>query len=691
LKDYGSDKIRSVGFFGHGGCGKTTLCDTLLYLLKQNSRIGRVDEGNSLLDYDEDEVSRKISINLALGYGEHRDSLLNIVDTPGYADFVGDVYSGVRAVDSAVVVIDAGSGVEVGTEIVWKQIEQQNLPRIILLTKLQREHADFFRSLDEAQKKFGLKTVALGLPIGSELGFKGVVDLLSGKAFEYENAQPKEIPVPAELADTVAEYRGKLIEAAADADENLMNKFLEGGKITQEEALPAVRAGIREGRIYPVLPADGYSGVGVANLLDFIVDVMPASDQMGGLKVTDLKTRQEKVLPRTAQGPTCAFVFKTVSEPHIGDINYVRVLSGMLKAGDVVMNSRTEREEKINQIYLVKGKERSEIARLVAGQLGGLVKLKTTKTSDTLSDMKQATALPVIAFPEPVVSVAIVPKAKGDEEKVSLGLSRLHEEDPTFKYMYDAEGRQQLVYGLGELHLNVIVARLLRKFGVAVDLVKPRIHYRETVTRKAEAQGKHKKQTGGRGQYGDCWLRLEPRARGEGFEFAEKIFGGAIPKNYVAPIEKGIVELMANGVLAGYQVVDLRATVYDGSYHEVDSSDIAFKLAGQLAFRNACEKAGMILLEPIMNVEVTVPSQYMGSITGDLSARRGIIQGMETEGNLQIIRATVPEADMYMYSNTLRSVTQGRGYFTMKFSHFAEVPREQAQKIIDESKRQKQE
>jgi elongation factor G len=691
LKDYGSDKIRNVGFFGHGACGKTTVCETLLYLLKQNTRIGRVDEGNSLLDYDEDEISRKISINLALGYGEHRDSLLNIVDTPGYADFIGDVCSGTRAVDSAVVVVDAGSGVEVGTEMVWKRIEAQNLPRIILLNKLQHEHTDFFRSLEEVQGKFGLKVVALGLPIGSEAGFKGVVDLLSGKAFVYENAEPKETAVPADLTDVVAEYRGKLIEAAADADENLMNKFLEGGKITQEEALPAVRAGIREGRIYPVLPADGFSGVGVANLLDFIVDVMPAAEQMGELKVADLKNKEPKALPRTAQGPTCAFVFKTVSEPHIGDINYVRIFSGVLKAGDVMMNSRTEREEKVNQLYLIKGKERTEVARLVAGQVGGLVKLKATKTSDTLSDMKQPTLLPVIDFPEPVVSVAIVPKAKGDEEKVSNGLSRLHEEDPTFKYMYDPEGRQQLVYGLGELHLNVIVARLLRKFGVTVELVKPRIHYRETVTRKAEAQGKHKKQTGGRGQYGDCWLRLEPKGRGEGFEFAEEIFGGAIPKNFIAPIDKGIVETMANGVIAGYQVVDLKATVYDGSYHDVDSSDIAFKLAGQLAFKAACEKAGMILLEPIMNVEVTVPSQYMGAITGDLSARRGIIQGMETEGNLQVIRATVPEADMYMYSNTLRSVTQGRGYFTMKFSHYAEVPREQTQKIVEESKRQKQE
>ena len=689
MKDYGSDRIRNVGFFGHGGCGKTTVCETLLFLLKQNTRVGRVDEGNALLDYDEDEISRKISINLALGYGEHRDSLLNIIDTPGYADFVGDVYSGVRAADSAVVVIDAGAGVDVGTEMVWKQIEAQNLPRIILVTKLAREHSDFARSLDDVQKKFGLKVVALGLPVGSEAGFNGVVDLLSGKAFACENAQSKEIPVPADMTDMVAEFRGKLIEAAADADENLMNKFLEGGTITHEEALPAVRAGIREGRIYPVLPADGLTGVGIANLLDFIVDVMPAADQMGELKATDLKTRQEKVLPRTAQGPTCAFVFKTVSEPHIGDINYVRVLSGVLKAGDVTTNSRTERDEKVNQIYLIKGKERTETGKLVAGQIGGLVKLKTTKTSDTLSDSKQPTALPPIAFPEPVVSVAIVPKAKGDEEKVSSGLSRLHEEDPTFKYLFDPEGRQQLVYGLGELHLNVIVARLLRKFGVTVELVKPRIHYRETITRKSEAQGKHKKQTGGRGQYGDCWLRLEPKGRGEGFEFAEEIFGGAIPKNFIAPIEKGIVETMAGGVVAGYQVVDLKATVFDGSYHDVDSSDIAFKLAGQLAFKNACEKAGMVLLEPIMNVEVTVPSQYMGAITGDLSARRGIIQGMETEGNLQIIRATVPEADMYMYSNTLRSVTQGRGYFTMKFSHYAEVPREQAQKIIEESKREK--
>jgi len=691
LKDYGSDKIRNVGFFGHGGSGKTTVCETLLFLLKQNTRIGRVDEGNSLLDYDEDEISRKISINLALGYGEYRDSLLNIIDTPGYADFVGDVYSGVRAADSAVVVIDAGSGIGVGTEIVWKQIGAQNLPRIILVTKLSREHTDFARSLDEVQKKFGLKVVALGLPIGSEAGFKGVVDLLSGKAFIYENAQPKETPVPPEMADMVAEYRGKLIEAAADADENLMNKFLEGGAITQEEALPAVRAGIREGRIYPVLPADGHAGVGIANLLDFIFDVMPTADQMGELKVTDLKTRQEKVLPRTVQGPACTFVFKTVSEPHIGDINYVRVLSGVLKAGDVMMNSRTDREEKVNQIYLIKGKERTEVGKLVAGQIGGLVKLKTTRTSDTLSDLKQPTAVPPIAFPEPLVSVAIVPKAKGDEEKVSIGLSRLHEEDPTFKYLFDSEGRQQMVYGLGELHLHVIVARLLRKFGVTVELVKPRIHYRETITRKSEAQGKHKKQTGGRGQYGDCWLRLEPKGRGEGFEFVEKIFGGAIPKNFIAPIEKGIVETMANGVVAGYQVVDLRVTVFDGSYHDVDSSDIAFKLAGQIAFKAACEKAAIVLLEPIMNVEVTVPSQYMGAITGDLSARRGIIQGLETEGNLQIIRATVPEADMYMYSNTLRSVTQGSGYFTLKFSHYAEVPKEQAQKVIDESKRLKQE
>lgn len=691
MKEYSADKIRNVGFFGHGGCGKTTLCETLLYLLKQNNRIGRVDDGSSLLDYDEDEIARKISISLALGYGEYRGSLLNIVDTPGYADFIGEVCSGVRAVDNAVVVIDTVAGIEVGTEMVWKYIDDLGLPRIILLNKCQREHAIFDKTLEEVQKKFGIKVVALSLPIGSELNFRGIVDLLTGKAYTYDGVAATEIPVPAETAPMVAQYREKLIEAAADADESLMAKFLDGGTITAEEALPAVRTGIKEGRIYPVLCADAYAGVGVSHLLDFIVDVMPAAAEMGPLAATDLKTKQPVSLPRTADGPTVAFIFKTVTEAHIGDINYVRVFSGALKSGDVLLNSRTERDEKVNQIYLIKGRERTETNELRAGQIGGLVKLKTAKTGDTLCDTKQPAFLPPIVFPEPAISVAIVPKSKGDEERVSQGLARLHEEDPTFKYLYDAEGHQQLVYGLGELHLTVVVGRLLRKFGVSVDLVKPRIHYRETITRKAEAQGKHKKQTGGRGQYGDCWLRLEPKPRGEGFEFREEIFGGAIPKNYIPSIEKGVVETMANGVLAGYPVVDLTCTVYDGSYHEVDSSDIAFKLAGQLAFKNACEKAGMILLEPIMLVEVTVPSQYMGAITGDLSARRGIILGMETEGNMQKIRAAVPEAEMYMYSNTLRSVTQGRGYFTMKFDHYQEVPKEIAAKIIEEAKRAKQE
>jgi elongation factor G len=690
LKDYGSDRIRNVGFFGHGGCGKTTVCESLLYLLKQNNRVGRVDDGTSLLDYDEDEVNRKISLNLSLGFGEYKDSLLNLVDTPGYADFIGEVYSAVRAIDSAVVVVDSTSGVEVGTEMVWKQIERENLPRIILLTKLQKEHADFYKTLDEVQKKFGIKAVALSLPIGSEQGYTGVVDLLANKAYAYNGLEAKEVPIPAEVADQVTTYREKLIESAADADENLMNKFLEGGTISAEEALPAVSLGIKQGRIYPVLGCDGHTGIAVQHLLDFITSVMPAAREIGDLKATDLGTKQERLVPRTAESPTIAFVFKTVSESHIGDINYVRVLSGVLKPGEVMTNSRTERDEKLNQLYLIKGKERVEVNQLRAGQIGGLVKLKTTKTGDTLSDQKQPSVIPPIAFPQPAISVAIVPRSKGDEEKMSTGMSRLREEDPTFSFMYDAEGRQQLISGLGELHLDVIIGRLKRKFGTEVDLVKPRIHYRETVTRKVEAQGKHKKQTGGRGQYGDCWIRLEPKARGEGFEFAEEIYGGSIPAKYIPSIEKGVVEKMTEGVLAGYQMVDMKCTVYDGSYHDVDSSDIAFKLAGRLAFENASEKAGLTLLEPIMNVEITVPAQYMGAITGDLSSRRGIIQGMETEGSLQIIRATVPEAEMYKYSNSLRSMTQGRGYFTMSPSHYQEVPKEISLKIIEESKKEKE-
>lgn len=690
MKDYTVERIRNIGFLGHGGAGKTSLCESLLFTMKQNNRLGSVDAGTSLLDYDEDEIARKISINLSLGYGEYRDTLINIVDVPGYVDFFGNVVSAVRAINSAVVVVDAASGVEVGTEMAWRRLDELQLPRVVFINKLTRENTDFDIIAEEIRKILGSKVTPVYLPIGKQSGLKGAVDLLNDKAYTYENGTRKEVPIPADMQEKIAHWKGRLIEAAAEVDETLMEKFLEGIEITPEEMRTAVRKGIKAGAVYPLMGGDAITQVGVDLILDLTVDVLPNPAEMPPVKATSLTAGNEVAVHADPEGPVCALVFKTISESHVGDMHYVYVLRGKLEPGMVIINANTQREEKVNQIYIVKGKERSEVTRLSTGMIGALVKLKDTHTGDTLTDKREPVRLPPIVFPKPSISVAIVPQSKGDEERVSNGLARLHEEDPTFSYEYNVELGQQLISGMGELHLDVIIGRLKRRFDVNVDVEKPRIPYRETITRKAEAQGKHKKQTGGRGQYGDVWLRIEPKGRGEGFEFVDEIYGGAIPGKYIPSVEKGVIEAMEKGVLAGYPMMDIKATVYDGSYHEVDSSDIAFKIAGGLAFKNACEKAGVVLLEPIMRIEVTVPDRYTGDIIGDLNARRGRIIGMEAQGGLQVIKAQVPLAEMYKYSNSLRSMTQGRGFFTMEFDHYEEVPREIAQKIIEESKRIKE-
>lgn len=691
MKDYKVSDIRNLGFFGHGGSGKTSLCESLLLTMKQNNRLGSVDAGTALLDYDEDEIARKISINLALGYGEYRSTLINLVDVPGYADFFGNVISAVRAVDAAVVVIDAGSGIEVGTEMAWRRLDDAHLPRAIFINKLTKENTNFDLIAEEVRKVFGTKVTPVYLPIGREAGLKGAVDLLNDRAYVYDNGLRQEIPIPKDMEKQISQWKERLIEAAAEVDESLMEKFLEGQEITPEEMRAAVRKGIKAGSVYPLMGGDALTQVGVDLILDLAVDVLPSPVEMPPVKGVIPSSGSEVVVGPEPDAPVCVLVFKTISEAHVGDMHYVRVFRGKLEPGMLVINGTTQREEKINQMYIVKGKERSEVGKLTTGMLGALVKLKETHTGDTLADKKEPVRLAAIEFPRPSISVAIVPQSKGDEERVSNGLARLHEEDPTFSYEYNAELGQQLINGMGELHLDVIVGRLKRRFDVNVELVKPRIPYRETITRKAEAQGKHKKQTGGRGQYGDVWLRIEPLLRGTGFEFVDEIFGGAIPGKYIPSVEKGVVEAMEKGVLAGYRMMDIKATVYDGSYHEVDSSDIAFKIAAGLAFKNACEKAGVVLLEPIMNVEVTVPDRFTGDVMGDLNARRGRIMGMEAQGGLQVIKAQVPLAEMYKYSNSLRSMTQGRGYFTMEFDHYEEVPREIAQKIIEEAKRAKEE
>jgi elongation factor G len=690
VRDFGAESIRNLGFFGHGGSGKTSICEALLLAMKQNNRLGSVADGTSLLDYDEDEVARKITINLGLGWGEYRDTLINIVDAPGYADFFGEVVSAVRAVDSAIVVVDASSGVEVGTEMAWRRIDDAKLARVVFVNKLRKEHTNFGATAEEVRKLLGTRVTPVCLPVGKEAGFDSVVDILNDKAYKYSNGIRTEIPVPAAMAGDIAEWKEKLVEAAAEVDEALMEKFLEGGKISADEMRAAVRKGIRAGVVYPMICGDALDQVGVDLLLDLAVDVLPTPLDIQPQAGTKPDTTEAVTIAADPSGPVCAFIFKTVSEAHVGDMNYVRVYRGKVEAGSVLMNATSERDEKLNQIYLVKGRERVEINKLTTGMIGALVKLKASHTGDTLCDKRQPARLLPVAFPRPSISVAIVPQSKGDEERVSHGLNRLHEEDPTFSYEFNSETGQQLINGMGEVHLDVIVARLKRRFDVHVDLIKPRIPYRETITRKVEAQGRHKKQTGGRGQFGDCWLRAEPRPRGEGFEFVNAIRGGSIPTKFIAPIEKGIVELMEKGVLAGYHMMDIKATVYDGSYHDVDSSDIAFKLAGSLAFKNCCEQAGLVLLEPIMNVEVSVPDQYTGDVMGDMNARRGRIMGMEVQGNLQVIKAQAPMAEMYKYSNSLRSMTQGRGHFTMEFSHYEETPREAAQKVIDEAMKAKE-
>ena len=690
MKEYSAERIRNLGFFGHASSGKTSLCEALLLAMKQNTRLGSVAEGTSLLDYDEDEISRKISINLSLGYGEWRDTFVSLVDTPGYADFFGSVVSGVRAVDNGIVVVDASAGVEVGTEMVWRRLDEAKLPRTVFLNKLKKEHASFDSNAEDLRKAFGTRVTPVFLPIGKEEGLSGVIDLLNDKAYTYENGVRKEVPVPADMGDAISQWKERLVEAAAEVDESLMEKFVEGGKIAPDEMRAAVRKGIKAGVVYPLVCGDALAQIGVDVLLDLAVDVLPGPLDMPPLTATKPDSKDTLEIKPDENGPVCALIFKTVSEAHVGDMNLVRIFRGKLEAGAIVMNATSERDEKVNQMYIVKGKERVEVNKLTTGMLGALVKLKETHVGDTLCDKRQPAKLPPVAFPKPSISVAIVPQSKGDEERVSAGLARLHEEDPTFSYEFNSEIGQQLINGMGELHLDVIVARLKRRFDVHVELIKPRIPYRETISKKCEAQGRHKKQTGGRGQFGDCWLRLEPVPRGTGFEFVSEIRGGSIPTKFIPPIEKGIVETMEKGVLAGYHMMDIRAVVFDGSYHDVDSSDIAFKLAGQLAFKNCAEKAGLVLLEPIMNVEVTVPDQFTGDVMGDLNSRRGRIMGMEVQGNLQVIKAQAPQAEMYKYSNSLRSMTQGRGFFTMEFSHYEETPRDAAQKVIDEAKREKE-
>lgn len=685
---YELENLRNFGLVSHGGAGKTTLCEAMLFLSGATSRLGRVDEGSSTMDCDPEEIERKISVSLSLAYFDWDGKLFNLVDTPGYADFFGEVVSGARVVDGVLVLIDSTSGIEVGTERVWEYADKENLPRLVFLNKLKKEHADFSSSVTALRESYGEKVVPLMVPIGSGEKFEGLVDLFSMKARYYKDGKGEERDPPDDLKAKAEQLREKLIEAIVETDDGLMERYLGDEPIPVDELCRALKRATVSSKLIPLFCGDSYDLMGVDLLLNSIRDYLPSPGDRGPVRGKGRSPSEE--VERGPTDPFCGLVFKTAIEPHVGELSYLRVFSDKLEAGSEVFNSVTGKNEKVNQIYLLRGKERVETNGLPAGWFGALVKLKETRTGDTLTTKENPVRFDSIEFPKASTSVAIVPVSRGDEEKLSTSLARLHYEDPTFSSFYDAELKQTLIAGLGELHLEVMVRRLRRKFGVEVELRKPKIPYRETIAKTQETQGKYKRQSGGRGQYGDVWLRLEPLPRGGGFEFVNQVVGGAIPSKYIPAVQKGVKEAMGTGVMVGYPSTDLKVTLYDGTYHPVDSSDIAFKIAGSMGFKNAAEKAGPILLEPIMEVKVNCPEEMMGEVIGDLNARRGRIQGMERVGRHQRIRALVPQAEMYRYSSQLRSITQDRGSFAQKFIHYAEVPKDTVDKIVAEAKKEKE-
>lgn len=692
MNKYTSEAIRNIALISHGGAGKTSLAEALLFTSGAINRLGTIEAGTTTTDYDPDEIRRQVTINVGLAPLEWSGIKVNLLDTPGYFDFIGDLLGALRVADCAAVVVCAVSGVEVGTEKVWQYADDFNLPRLVLINKLDRENADFTGTLEQLQKHFGVKVVPVQLPIGKEENFGGVVDLVEEKAllFSEDGKRIDKEEVPEELSDQVKELREKLIEAAAETDDELLLQYLEGEALKPEEIRKALRRGISEQKIVPVLCGASTKNFGSGSLLDFIKEYLPSPLDRGEIEGILPDTSEKAARKTSPEEPFAALVYKTLADPYVGRINYFRVYSGSISPDSQVYNLNKEKNERIGQLFTMRGKNQISMGEAVTGDIAAVAKLQQTATGDTLCDRSSPFQFLPIEFPEPVISFAVEPKTKGDEEKVSSGLSRFLEEDPTFHLERRAETRQTVISGLGELHLEIVVSRLAQKFGVDVDLSTPGVPYKETIRGQIKVEGKHKKQSGGRGQYGHVYLELEPLPAGEGLVFENKIFGGVVPKQYVPAVEKGIREAMEEGSLAGYPVVDVGVKLVDGSYHTVDSSEMAFKIAAAMAFRKGMEQAQPVLLEPVMDVEIIVPDTFMGDIMGDLNGRRGRIQGVESAGDKQKVKAQVPMAEMFRYSIDLRSMTQGRGFFKMDFSHYEEVPHQFTEQVIAAAKAEKE-
>jgi len=695
MRVYKTGEIRNVAVVGHGASGKTSLVDALAFVAGTSKRHGSVKDGTALTDYTADEIERKYSINLAMAVAEWMDTKLNLIDTPGYLDFTGDALAGVWAADGAVVVVSATAGVEVGTEKVWDYGERRGIPRMFFVSLMDKEHADFERVFASIKERLTPKVIPVEIPVGEGPEFHGIINLFSKKCHLYKKGTKAgdydEVDVPAEYQDRFTKYSQELIESIAATDDALLERYLGGEEIGRDEAIRAMKAGMAKGELFPLFCGAAELTYGTRALLSKMVELLPSPAERPAIEGQKWGSADRITVKVDDAGPFVAQVFKTISEPHVGDVSFFRVYSGTVKNGQDVYNAPRSASEKLNHLCVAVGKDRTEVAELHAGDIGVVAKLRDTHTNDTLSTQANQIVLPKIPFPEPVITVSVEVKQRGEEDKLSTGLHKLHEEDPTFHHEYNGELGQTLIRGLGERHLEIVVGRLARKFGVHAIIGKPKIAYRETLRGKAEGQGKHKKQTGGRGQYGDCWIRIAPLPRGSGFVFDDQIVGGSIPRQYIPAVERGIVEAMARGPVAGYPVVDFKVELFDGSYHDVDSNEMSFKMAGIQAFRNVSPNCKPVLLEPIMEVEVWTPDDYQGAVMGDLSSRRGHILGTEPDGKLVKVRALVPEPDLDRYATTLHSITHGRGTYRQKFHTYEQVPPEVAHKVVEARKKEAEE
>jgi elongation factor G len=691
MKVYEPEAIRNVGLLSHMGLGKTTLAEAMLFSAGAINRMGRVDEGTTTSDYDPDEQRRGMSANVTVLPLEWKDRKINLIDTPGYADFVGEVKSAVRVVDGAVLLGCAVNGLEVGTEQAWAYCDERQLPRIVVVNRMDRENADFQRTLEQFRERFGTKAVAVQLPIGSRDQFRGVVDLVSKKALLFgENGQVTDGAVPSELSGDVDRLYEQMVEAVAETDDDLVNKYLEGEALSEDEVKRGLREGVRTGAIVPVFCAAGLADKGASVLLDAIVEYLPSPVAAGTATATNPQTQKAESLAPDPGGPLAALVFKTLADPFIGRLTYLRVYSGTLRPDSHVWNANKEKEERFGTVFTMRGKNQENATAVPAGDIAAVAKLVVTTTGDTLCAREHPLVLEPVAFPDPVFSAAVEAKSRTDQDRMGPALQRMQEEDPTIRVHRDAETGQTVIAGMGDSHIDITVERIKRKFGADMRIEPLRVPYRETIRAKATAEGRFVRQTGGHGQYGVCSIEVEPLSRGSGYEFADKIVGGVVSHSFRPAVDKGIQEALADGVIAGYPIVDLRATLFDGKEHAVDSSEMAFKIAGSMAFKSAAEKAGVVLLEPVMRVEVTVPDQYTGDIMGDLSTKRGRVHGMNPSGDgSTTIEAEVPMAEVVRYATDLRSMTQGRGTFTVHFDHYEEVPGNVAQKVIEEAKTRK--